>query len=94
MIQHKIRSEVFLREDIQSILRAINAANAELAARVANQETEVYRAGFVDALQAVATALHVRLSSQPIEDSDPVSAWPASTQPVMLAVSDNGLDEG
>ncbi len=60
-----VRTEVFWREDIQSILRAIDRANASLAAHLPLAEVAIYRAGFAAALQAVATSFDVRLESAP-----------------------------
>lgn len=60
-----VRTEVFWREDIQSILRAIDCANASLAAHVPVAEVAIYRAGFAAALQAVATSFGVDLDPAP-----------------------------
>lgn len=64
MSSTRIRSEVFLREDIQSILRAIDFANAELARHLPDPEIAIYRAGFQAALSSVARAFHVDLDDQ------------------------------
>ena len=61
----RIRSEVFLREDIQNILTAIDQANAALAVHLPIAEVAIYRMGFAAALRAVAAAFDVVLESQP-----------------------------
>jgi len=61
MAQNDIRHEVFFREDIKNLLRAIDSANAALAVHLPTSQVAIYRAGFVAALQAVALALDVRL---------------------------------
>ncbi len=61
MAQPTIRHEVFFREDIRNLLRAIDSANAALAVHLPTSQVAIYRAGFVAALQAVALALDVRL---------------------------------
>lgn len=50
------RSEIYLRADIANIVRAIDAANAELSAAVPLAEVAAYRAGFLAALRALALA--------------------------------------
>lgn len=60
------RSELYLRADIANVVRAIDAANAELAAAVPLAEVSAYRAGFVAALHAIAMAFDL--------DIQPVSA--------------------
>ena len=64
MEKPEVRSNTFLRHDIQSILRAIDAGNAELATYLPVPEVAIYRAGFVAALQAVAKAFDVHLEPQ------------------------------
>lgn len=58
-----VRSEVFLREDIKNMLRAIDGANQSLAVHLPVHDVTIYRAGFAAALQAVATAFDVRLDA-------------------------------
>jgi hypothetical protein len=60
---NRLRTEVFLREDIQNILRAIDRANGSLASNLPMAEVAIYRAGFAAALGAVAEAFDVQLSS-------------------------------
>ena len=67
MRSREIRSEVFLRHDIQSILSAIYLANLELARWTPQAETASYRAGFEAAIRAVATAFHVAPLPYPLE---------------------------
>jgi hypothetical protein len=67
MKAREIRSEVFLRHDIQSILSAIYLANQELARTMPQPETAMYRAGFEAAIRAVATAFHVAPMPHPPE---------------------------
>lgn len=52
-------TELFLRGDLVGILRAIDAANAELSAAIPVAQVAAYRAGFVCALRAVAAAVNV-----------------------------------
>jgi hypothetical protein len=56
-----MRSEVFMREDLAAILRAVNSAQWGLAQHMPQTEVAVFRAGFVSALKAIATAVHVQL---------------------------------
>jgi hypothetical protein len=67
MRSREIRSEVFLRHDIQSILSGIYLANLELTRWTPQAETATYRAGFEAAIRAVATAFHVGPLSHPLE---------------------------
>jgi hypothetical protein len=64
MYRTRIRSEVFSREDIQNVLRAIDSANRSLAAHLPLAEVGIYRAGFAAAIDAVAKAFDVGLDSQ------------------------------
>ncbi len=59
-----IRTEVFWRDDIESILRAIDLANGALAVNLPVREVEIYRAGFRAALTAAAEAFAVKLDGQ------------------------------
>jgi hypothetical protein len=77
MARPGVRSEVFLRQDIQSILQSIDAANREMAARLAEEDVACYRAGFADALRAVATAFHASLDPAPPFEVEPERALPA-----------------
>ena len=75
VIERRIQSEVFLRHDIESILEAIDGANAELAAQIPGPDVEIYRAGFTAALRAVATAFHISLRSANLRSEDFVDVW-------------------
>lgn len=68
---HGPRSELFLREDVRNILRAIDHAGAVLEA-IPSHDVAVYRAGYRAALAAVAVAFDVRL------EAEEVQAWPLS----------------
>ena len=59
MRSSKLRNEVFLREDINSVLRAVDKASYDLAEHLPVHEVTVYRAGFVAAIEAVALAFDV-----------------------------------
>lgn len=61
MTPFRIQSEVFLRQDIENILQAIDRANASLAKNLPVAEVAIYRAGFLSAMQAVAAAFDVAL---------------------------------
>jgi hypothetical protein len=67
----KIQSEVFLREDIRNILRAIDRANSAAPASLETGQAELaaYRAGFAAAVQAVATAFDLSVE-QHLPESD------------------------
>lgn len=57
------RTEVFWREDIRSILQAIDQANVALTAQLPLAQVAIYRAGFAAALQAVALSFDVALDT-------------------------------
>lgn len=59
------RSELFWREDIHNALRAIDQANASLAAHLPLEAVAIYRAGFSAALRAVATCFDIHLDLAP-----------------------------
>lgn len=70
MARPSIRSEVFLREDIEGALQAIAAAHDDLAARLPQAEVAIYRRGFFAALRAAAAAFHVQIETlEPIRES-------------------------
>ena len=50
------RTELYLRGDLAGIVRAIDAANAELATAIPVAQVAAYRAGFACALRAVVAA--------------------------------------
>jgi hypothetical protein len=58
-----IHSEVFLREDIQSTLVAIDMANGQMAQWFHGdpREAALFRMGFRAAVESIATAFHVDL---------------------------------
>lgn len=76
MNRTRIRSEVFSREDIQNILRAIDSANRALAVHLPLAEVGIYRAGFTAAMEAVAAAFDIGLGSQLEEQMSSASLAP------------------
>ena len=60
-------SEVFLKEDVRSILQAILTTN-EMLARQLPDDVRVYRAGFTAAIHAVAVAFDIRLVNRTARD--------------------------
>lgn len=60
-----VRSEVFVRGDIENILRAVERANEALAAQLPAGEAASYRAGFSAALRAVAAGFGISLDPPP-----------------------------
>ena len=64
------RTELYLRADIAGMVRAIDAANAELAAAIPTAQVVAYRAGFMCALRAVVAAFDladdVTLTDRPV----------------------------
>ena len=63
--QNNMRTEVYVRDDIENVLRAIDRANCDLLTLLGSTEADIYRSGFVAALQAVATAFSIRFTSDP-----------------------------
>ncbi|MCU0510574.1 MAG: hypothetical protein MUC34_19815 [Anaerolineae bacterium] len=89
----EVRSEVFLRQDIVSILESIDAANRELAARLPSPEVVCYRAGFADAIRAVATAFHATLDSpSAMDEPEPVALPPRPTIRIIGHVPPKSID--
>jgi hypothetical protein len=68
-----MRTEVYVRDDIENVLKAIDQANRDLITLVRSTEADIYRSGFAAALQAVATAFNVRLTSEPRNPDHPAS---------------------
>ncbi len=60
----RFRSEVFLRQDIESILRAIDSANRHVTDLMPEYEVAIYRAGFTAAVHDIALALHISLEPE------------------------------
>jgi hypothetical protein len=77
MVQPRARTQIYWRDDIESIMRSIDRSNAQLVAALPLEQVTIYRAGFRGALQAVATAVGVNLDS-------PDAPTPA-TERLMLA---------
>jgi len=60
-MNHTIRgSDVFVKEDIRSVLQALLATNETLA-QMAGADVQQYRYGFSAAVAAVATAFDIKL---------------------------------
>lgn len=62
-----VRTETFLRTDIQNILRALDSANRGLTDHLPNAEVAIYRKGYIDALQSVANAIGLDLHLSEIQ---------------------------
>ncbi len=79
-----MRSEVFMREDLAAILGAVNSAQWELAQHMPQTEVAISRAGFVSALRAMATAMHIQLdlddSASLLRSTLSVSRPPVTTE--------------
>ena len=54
-------SDVFLKEDVRSILQSILMTNELMARQLPTDEVQTYRAGFCAAIAAVATAFDISL---------------------------------
>lgn len=63
MAAGRVRTEVYLRSDIENALVAIEKANAALAEQVPLAQVAIFRAGFTAALQAVAASFDIRLDA-------------------------------
>lgn len=57
-------SDVYLKEDIRSILQAILATNEMLAIQMPAGEAQSYRSGFAAAVAAAATAFGINLGQR------------------------------
>jgi hypothetical protein len=56
------RSEVFMREDLEAILRAIALTVAVTSAGAQSPHDAAFRRGFAAAIAAVATATHIEVN--------------------------------
>lgn len=66
----ELQSQAFLRADLENLLRAIRRTNEALVSHLADRDVQAYRLGFDAALEAVATALNVRLDPfEPVHNS-------------------------
>ena len=66
-MNHTIRgSDVFVKEDIRSVLQAILATNETLGQQIQSADIQNYRYGFSAAIAAVATALNIKLQQPDI----------------------------
>ena len=64
MIRQPVRTETYYREDVRTMLQAIDDVNRsllELEPLHGQQQMAAYRAGFAAAVQAIATAFDVSL---------------------------------
>jgi hypothetical protein len=59
----RVRTQLFWRDDIESVLRAIDRSNEQLTSALPLAEVAIYRAGFQAALQAVATSFDLHLDT-------------------------------
>ncbi len=60
-MNHTIRgSDVFIKEDVRSVLQALLATNETLG-QMAGADVQQYRHGFAAAIAAVATAFDIKL---------------------------------
>ena len=67
----RLRSEVFLREDLAAIMRSILVAQASVDEHLLDEQALAYRAGFFAGLHALASAVHVQLEP-PLASSSPI----------------------
>lgn len=63
-------SDVFLKEDVRSMLQAILVTNEALSRQVPTHDIEGYRSGFVAALAAVSTAFNINLDTTILEHEE------------------------
>lgn len=54
-------SDVFIKEDVRSVLQALLATNETLAAQMQSADIQNYRYGYAAAIAAVATAFDIKL---------------------------------
>ena len=54
-------SDVFVKEDMRSVLQALLATNETLASQMGSSDIQNYRYGFSAAIAAVATAFDIKL---------------------------------
>lgn len=64
MNAYPMRTEVYVRDDIQNVLKAIDRANRDLTTLLRSTEADIYRSGFVAAVQAVAAAFNIRFDPE------------------------------
>ena len=57
-------SDVFIKEDVRSILRALLATNERMASEMQTPDAQQYRRGFAVAIAAVATAFDIDLTAR------------------------------
>ena len=74
-----LRTEVWLRQDLLSLLKSLDKANACLADKLPGREVALFRAGFRAALEAVAEAIDMQLP-------------PAAKVTVIPSITDGGHD--
>lgn len=58
----KLRTEVWLRQDLCSLLNSIDKANSCLGDNLNSREVSLFRAGFRAAIEAMAVAIDVPLA--------------------------------
>ena len=54
-------SDVFIKEDVRSVLQALLATNETLGQQIQSADIQNYRYGFAAAIAAVATAFDIKL---------------------------------
>jgi hypothetical protein len=54
-----MKTEVFVRNDIENVLKAIDIAYASLADQIPARDVTVHRAGFIAALNSVSAAFGI-----------------------------------
>jgi hypothetical protein len=76
MARFRPRSELWVREDILSVLKGLHWAHAALAANMPASEAVAFQAGFSAALRSVAAAFDVPFRDLPRGDSfeEPIEA--------------------
>ena len=66
-VKQSIRgSDVFVKEDVRSVLQALLATNETLAQQMPGADIQHYRYGFSAAIAAVATAFEIKLQQPDI----------------------------
>lgn len=59
-------SDVFIKEDVRSVLQALLATNETLGQQIQSADIQNYRYGFSAAIDAVATAFDIKLEQPDI----------------------------
>ena len=65
MIGGKLRTEVWLREDLKNLLISLDKANASIGDSIPVRDVALFRAGFRAGIEAMAAAIDVPLPDAP-----------------------------